>query len=330
MDNISINMIFTLSSLKESKANKYIYFVFILFVYFLIILFNLTLIVTIILERALHEPMYIFLCNLCFNGLYGTAGFYPKFLSDLINDNYLISYNGCVLQIFVIYGYVMCEFATLMIMAYDRFVAICKPLNYHAIMTPTNTGRLILSSWLFTLTTVITAITLTRRLELCGSHIDKSYCDNWSVVKLSCVPTTINNVFGYILILSLIAHAVFILFSYMKLINACIKSQENKKIFMKTCLPHLLSLINFTVAILFDTLFSRYGSRDFPQSLRDFLQLEFLIIPPLLNPIIYGLKLTELRFTVVAQGRVVLELLHHVYLVMYRRQCSVMVKELVL
>ncbi|XP_061105399.1 olfactory receptor 52E8-like [Conger conger] len=295
MDNISFNMMITLSSLRESKGNKYTYFFFFSFVYILIILFNLTLIVTIILERALHEPMYIFLCNLCFNGLYGTAGFYPKFLSDLVYGIHHISYNGCILQIFVIYGYVMCEFATLMIMAYDRFVAICKPLNYHTIMTSQTIGKLILSSWLFTLITVITAIMLTIRLELCRSHIDKSYCDNWSVVKLSCVSTTVNNVFGYFLILSLIAHAVFIVFSYMKLINACIKSKESKKIFMKTCLPHLLSLINFTIAILFDTLFSRYGSKDFPQSLRDFLQLEFLIVPPLLNPIIYGLKLTEIR-----------------------------------
>ena len=295
MDNISFNVVFTLYSLKELKANKYIYFVIILFLYILIILFNLTLIVTIILERTLHEPMYIFLCNLCFNGLYGTAGFYPKFLSDLVSDVHLISYNGCILQTFVIYGYVMCVFATLMIMAYDRFVAICKPLKYHAIMTSQSTGRLILSSWLFTLITVVTAIMLTNRLKLCGSRIDKSYCDNWSVVKLSCVSTTVNNAFGYFLIILLIAHAVFIVFSYMKLINACIKSNESKKIFMKTCLPHLLSLINFTAAILFDTLFSRYGSKDFPQSLRDFLQLEFLIIPPLLNPIIYGLKLTEIR-----------------------------------
>ncbi|XP_061105405.1 olfactory receptor 52E4-like [Conger conger] len=295
MDNISFNMVFTLTGLKEAKANKYTYFVVIPFVYFLINLFNLTLIVTIILERALHEPMYIFLCNLCFSGLYGTAGFYPKFLSDLFNDIHLISYNGCLLQAFIIYSYILCEYAALMIMSYDRFVAICKPLDYHRIITSQTIGRLILYSWSFPLIAVFIGIILTKRLRLCGSHIYKAYCDNWSVVKLSCVPTTINIMYGYFLICSVIAHASFIVLSYIKLIKACIISKESKKIFIKTCLPHLLSLINFTIAILFDVMFSRYGSRDFPNSLRNFLQLEFLIIPPLLNPIIYGLKLAEIR-----------------------------------
>ncbi|XP_061105401.1 olfactory receptor 52B2-like [Conger conger] len=295
MDNISFTMVFTLTGFKETKANKYTYFVLTSFVYLLINLFNLTLIVTIILERALHEPMYIFLSNLCFNGVCGTAGFYPKFLSDLLYDTHLISYNGCILQAFVIYSYILCEYATLFIMSYDRFVAICKPLDYHMIMTSQTIGKLIFYSWSFPFIGVFIGLMLTSRLQLCGSHIDKSYCDNWSVVKLSCVSTTINNVYGYCLIFSVIAHVTFIVLSYIKLINACIKSKESKKIFMKTCLPHLLSLINFTIAILFDILFSRYGSRDFPPSLRNFLQLEFLIIPPLLNPIIYGLKLTEIR-----------------------------------
>ncbi|XP_061105406.1 olfactory receptor 52E4-like [Conger conger] len=304
MDNISFNMGFTFSGLKESKVNRYIYFVLISIVYLLINVFNLILIVTIILERALHEPMYIFLCNLCFNGLFGPAGFYPKFLSDLVYGIHLISYNGCLLQIFVIYSYVVCEYSILMIMAYDRFVAICKPLEYHRIMRSQTVWKLILFSWSFPCTTVFTGVMLTMRLQLCGSHIDKSYCDNWSVVKLSCVPTTINNVYGFILILLVIAHAVFIVYSYMKLIRACIQSKDSRNKFMQTCLPHLVSLINFTIAMLFDTMFSRYQSKDFPPSLRNFLQLEFLIIPPLLNPIMYGLKLAEVRKTLFGKCKV--------------------------
>ncbi|XP_035288571.1 olfactory receptor 142-like [Anguilla anguilla] len=302
MDNISLNMVFTLSGFKELKANKYTYFVLILIAYLSIILFNLIVIVTIILERALHEPMYIFLCNLCFNGLYGSAGFYPKFLSDLINDVNFISYNGCLLQIFIIYSYGMCEYSTLMMMAYDRFVAICKPLEYHMKMTSQTIGRLILFSWSFPFLTVFGGIMLTSRMQLCGSHIDKLYCDNWSIVKLTCAPTTIiNNVYGFFVILSAIAQGLFVVYSYIRLINACRKSKENKNKFMQTCVPHLLSLINFTIAILFDVMFSRYESRNFPKGLRDFLQLEFVIITPLSNPIIYGLKLTEIRKRVFRQ-----------------------------
>ncbi|XP_061105410.1 olfactory receptor 52D1-like [Conger conger] len=294
MDNISY-VIFTVSGPKDFKANKYVYFAFTIMVYFLIILFNLTLIVTIIRERALHEPMYIFLCNLCFNGLYGTAGFYPKFISDILHETYVISYTWCFLQAFVIYTSSMCEYTTLVVMAYDRYVAICKPLEYHSIMTTRAIVKLLVFCWVFPFIAMSNAIVLASRLPLCGFHIDRLYCDNWSVVKLSCVPTTTNNIYGFVVIMLFMAHAVFIVYSYMKLVHACQKSKENKNKFMQTCMPHLLSLINFTIAVLFDVMFSRYGSRDFPNSVRDFLQLEILLFPPLFDPVIYGLKLTEIR-----------------------------------
>ncbi|XP_036379195.1 olfactory receptor 52D1-like [Megalops cyprinoides] len=304
MDNTSFNMVFTLSAFKESKANKYIFFPLTSAVYLVIIVCNLTLIVTILRERALHDPMYIFLCNLCINGLFGTAGFYPKFLSDLLSDSHVISYNGCLLQIFVIYSYSMCEYTTLTLMAYDRFVAICRPLEYHMIMTAHTIGKLILFSWSFPFLSVLIGILLTNRLPLCGFHIDKLYCDNWSVVKLSCIPTTTNNVFGFIVIILSVGHGIFILYSYMKLIPACKKSRDNQKKFMQTCLPHLISLINFTIAILFDLMFSRYGPKDFPQSVRHFLQVEFLVIPPLFNPLIYGLKVNEVRKRILKKHKV--------------------------
>ncbi|XP_036379200.1 olfactory receptor 52E8-like [Megalops cyprinoides] len=295
MDNISYFTVFTLSEPKATKSDKHIYFALSLILYILIIFLNLTLIVTILLQKALHEPMYIFLCNLCINGLFGTAGFYPKFLSDLLSDTYAISDVGCFLQVFVIYASALCEFTTLTVMSYDRYVAICRPLDYHSVMTNNTLIKLLLFSWLLPVFSASVALLLTNRLSLCGSYIDKLYCDNWSIVKLSCEPTFINNIYGFINIFTYLSLVVFIICSYFKLIAACIKSIESKNKFMHTCVPHLLSLINFTVALLFDTLYTRFESRDFPQSLRNFLVLEFLIIPPIFNPVIYGLKLAEVR-----------------------------------
>ncbi|XP_061105413.1 olfactory receptor 6N2-like [Conger conger] len=295
MENISYYTIFSLSKPKASGPVKHIYFYLTFILYLLIIIFNLILVVTILLEKTLHEPMYIFLSNLCVNGLYGTAGFYPKFLFDLYSDSFQISYSSCSLQAFVIYSSVLCEFATLTVMAYDRYIAICRPLNYHSIMTNTFLLKLLLFSWLFPAFSMAGGLVMTNSMPLCGSHIDKLYCDNWSIVKLSCKSTTSNNIYGTIIIFIYFMMVLFIICSYCKLISSCIKTTESKNKFMQTCVPHLLSLINFTFALLFDTMYSRYGSRDFSQGLYNFMSLEFLIIPPVFNPFIYGLKLTEVR-----------------------------------
>ncbi|XP_036393181.1 olfactory receptor 52E8-like [Megalops cyprinoides] len=295
MENSSNIKVFTLSELNETPTNRLIYFSLTFLVYILILFVNLTLIFTILLEKSLHEPMYLFLCNLCINGLYGTAGFYPKFLSDLLFDSYVISYHACYIQIFVIYSSAKCDFSTLTAMAYDRYVAICKPLLYHSVMTDQMVFKLIAFSWIFPYFTMSLTIALSSRLPLCGSHIDKLYCENWSIVKLSCEATIVNNVSGFIIICIFVGFAFFIILSYIKLIMVCTKSREDRAKFMQTCLPHLFALINFTVTLVFDAMYSRYGSRNIPQGLRNFLALQFLIIPPIFNPIIYGLKLTEVR-----------------------------------
>ncbi|XP_062329478.1 olfactory receptor 6N1-like [Osmerus eperlanus] len=178
--------------------NKFVYFPLTLLTYLLIILVNLTLIITIILEKGLHEPMYIFLCNLCINALYGTAGFYPRFLSDLLSDDQVISYGGCVTQGFVIYTSVMCEITLLTAMAYDRYVAICKPLQYHTLLAPVTVGKIIIFAWL----------------------------------------------------------------------------------------------------TLFDVLNGFYGDQNMPLNLRNLMALQFLIIPPVFNPVIYGLNLQKVRTAV--------------------------------
>ncbi|XP_066556345.1 olfactory receptor 13D1-like [Amia ocellicauda] len=295
MQNSSNITVFTLHGLNETASHKYIFFAFTLLSYLLICLLNLTLIISIIIEKTLHEPMYIFLCNLCVNGLYGTAGLYPKLLSDFLSDSHVISYTGCFIQLFAIYSSTFCEFTILTVMAYDRYVAICKPLQYHSIMTSLTISKFLLISWILPFCESIIALLLTIRLPLCGSHIDKLYCENWSVVKLSCVDTTINNVYSYILILIHFSQAIFTVYSYIHIVRACAKSNEEMSKFMQTCLPHLISLINFTISMLFDIMYSRYGSRNIAQTLRNFLAVEFLLIPPLLNPLIYGLKLSQIR-----------------------------------
>ncbi|XP_035240037.1 olfactory receptor 1496-like [Anguilla anguilla] len=291
----STEILFVLQVLNDTMSNKRTYFVVTVFVYLFTILVNLTLIVTIILEKTLHEPMLIFLCNLCVNGICGASAFYPKILEDLSSELSVNPYKACLAQIFVIYCCVFCEFNTLTVMAYDRYVAICKPLNYHSIITPRKVMKLLIFTWFLSICEIVIAVGLAARLPLCGNRIERIYCTAWAVVKLSCVDTTINNVYGYILMIFHFSQVLLILISYVNIIKASVRSAEDRSKFMQTCLPHLIAVTSFLITFLFDLLYARYGPTTRLHELRSIMSLEYLIVPPLLNPLIYGLRLNQIR-----------------------------------
>ncbi|KAM7380730.1 hypothetical protein PAMP_004005 [Pampus punctatissimus] len=299
MINTTSIFVFSLSGFSATVNYRVTLFSLTLLCYCLILVVNVSLILIIILDQNLHEPMYIFLCNLCINGLYGTAGFYPKFIFDLMSDIHVISYVGCFLQIFVIYSYATIDFSILALMAYDRYVAICRPLEYHSVMSVRRTTVLVFLSWLVPLVCEIMVVTLTSMLKLCGSNIQKLYCENWSVVKLACSTTTANNIVGLIVISFYCVHVLFIVYSYVRLVKSALKSREGRRKFMQTCVPHLLCLFNVTAALLFDVMYSRYGSASVLQSVKNFMAIQFLVMPPILNPIIYGLILTKIRYRMI-------------------------------
>ncbi|XP_019901157.3 olfactory receptor 8I2-like [Esox lucius] len=243
----------------------------------------------------LHDPMYLFICNLCINGIYGASTFYPRLLYDLLFDSHVITYIGCMTQVFGIYSYAFCEFTNLTVMAYDRYVAICKPLLYHTIMTIQKVKTLIFLTWLLTWLESGVGVALTAMLPLCGTDIDKLYCSNWAVVKLSCIDTTLINSYGFILTFSHVSQIILILFSYVNIVKASLRSRVERRKFLQTCLPHLITMTNFTISIVFDVMYARYGSNTSLLALRNIMSVEFLVVPPLLNPIIYGMTLTQIR-----------------------------------
>ncbi|XP_076832092.1 olfactory receptor 1468-like [Brachyhypopomus gauderio] len=295
MENSTGEFMFVLHGLNDTKANKHIYFAIGLVVYITTLFVNLTLVIIVVLGKTLHEPMYLFICNLYINGIGGASAFYPKILADLFSDIHVISYTGCLTQMCAIYWYIFCEFTSLTIMAYDRYLAICKPLEYHSIMTHQMVVKLLVCIWLFTFLETSVGAALTSRLTLCGNEIDKLYCFNWDVVKLSCTDITLNSLYGYILIFSHASQFIFIIISYIHIIKASLKSKTERVKFMQTCLPHLITLSNFTFSLLLDVLCARYGNGERLQALRNILGIEFLVVPPLLNPIIYGIRMTQIR-----------------------------------
>ncbi|XP_077946195.1 olfactory receptor 4E1-like [Gasterosteus aculeatus] len=297
MANVSVVRMFLLSGLNETMNYRIAIFSLTLLYYCMILFFNISIIMIIILDQNLHEPMYILLCSFCMNGLYGTTGFYPKFLLDLFSSSHQISYEWCLLQAFVMYSFACCELSILAVMAYDRYLAICRPLHYQSVMTKRKVCQLICFSWLTPFCIFSISIVLTSTLKLCGSIIPKIFCVNWIIVKLSCpdTDTVISNILSYATIIIYVCHGLFTIWSYMHMIRTCVKSKDDRVKFMQTCVPHLISLVTFLVVILFDLMYMRFGSTDLPQSLQNFIAIEFLLIPPVMNPLVYGFKLTKIR-----------------------------------
>uniref|UniRef100_A0A3Q2DHD4 G-protein coupled receptors family 1 profile domain-containing protein n=1 Tax=Cyprinodon variegatus TaxID=28743 RepID=A0A3Q2DHD4_CYPVA len=257
--------------------------------YCITILVNISLILIIVLDKALHEPMYILLCAFWINALYGTAGFYPKFLWDLFSPIHVISYSGCLLQVQV-------DFSILAFMAYDRYLAICHPLDYHSIMSMKRVIWMTCSLWLTSFFIIGVNSLLTFRLKLCSPYINRLFCVNWSIVSLACFPkeTSINGIVGNITIIIFIFLGFYIIWSYMYIIKICYNSIEKRAKFMQTCLPHLISLSACIMTILIDIINNRLSFKDLPQALQNFIAMEFLVVPPLMNPLIYGFKIVWL------------------------------------
>ncbi|KAM4731303.1 olfactory receptor 2AT4-like [Anableps anableps] len=297
MNNVSTISVIFLSGLNEIRNYRSPLFFLSFLCYAIIILVNVCVVLTIILNNELHEPMYILLCAFCMNSLYGTAGFYPKFLSDLLAPVHVISHSGCLMQAQVLYSFACSDLSILALMGYDRYLAICRPLEYHSVMSKQRVITLACLAWLTPFFFIAVNTILASRLKLCSPHLNRLICLNWSIVMLACFPSeaTPNSIAGYFTIAFYALHFLLILWSYMFVIKTCVGSIENRRKFMQTCVPHLISLFTFSLTLLFDVIYIRFGSKDLSETFKTFVSIEFLLIPPVMNPLIYGFKLTKIR-----------------------------------
>ncbi|XP_068589431.1 olfactory receptor 4B13-like [Cebidichthys violaceus] len=287
---------FTLSGYFDTGLFKYLYFVVILSLYVLIIGSNLLLIVVICMNRSLHEPMYLFLCSLFVNELYGSTGLFPILLVQILSDIHTVSAPLCFLQIYCVCTYGSIEFLNLAIMSYDRYLAICCPLHYNTHMTYKKTAILIALTWLCPFIGIVVLLSLSVPLQLCGNIINKVYCDNYSVVKLACYDTTVNNVYGLTYTTVFLCIVSLILYSYMKILRVCFSGcKQSRQKAVSTCTPHLASLLNFSFGAFFEILQSRFDIKNVPNIVSIFLSLYWLTCQPLFSPVMYGLNMSKLR-----------------------------------
>ncbi|XP_032399185.1 olfactory receptor 51I2-like [Etheostoma spectabile] len=280
---------------------RYLFFSLCLLLYMTIVSANVVIILTVCLEKSLHQPMYIFISCLSFNSLYGSAGFFPRFLMDIVSDTHLISRPLCFIQIYVIYTYLSCEMTFLSIMAYDRFVAICQPLHYHSKMTFKMVTHLVMFAVLYPVFAMGFLIYLTVRLPLCGNNLNRLFCINWPVVQLSCVDTTLNNIAGQsILVTTTFIPLFFVLYTYLRILLVCRRSSsEFRGKAFQTCLPHIITFITYSLSVFCEMSLTRFEADKENPIITVVLSLQYLMVPPINNPLVYGLSLPQIKGVIV-------------------------------
>lgn len=297
MENSSVVVSVILTAFYGMENHKSIYFILFLILYTAIVFENIVLICIIVNDKALHEPMYLFICNLAANNLYGSTALLPQLLNKLISYSYEVSLTCCKLQIYCIHTYAIVEFTILAVMGYDRYLAICQPLQYPRMMSITRVYCLVAFSWLYPLVAFGLFFTFTLRLQFCDGVMERVYCLNYSLVKLSCTDTSVESIVG---LLSVVVYTfpqlIMIIYSYVKILKICLfGSKESKIKAVKTCTPHIIAIINYSLGCFFEIIQSRFPTVHLPFEMQIFMSVYFLILTPFLNPMIYGLSIQVIR-----------------------------------
>ncbi|XP_029386549.1 olfactory receptor 2T27-like [Echeneis naucrates] len=284
----------TLNGYVEVEKYRYLYFLIVFFIYILIIFCNSIIVCLIVIHHNLHEPMYVFIAALLINSVLFSSNIYPKLLIDFLSEKQVISYSVCHFQYFMFYSLGGSEFLLLSAMAYDRYVCICKPLQYPTIMTKTTISVVLVLAWIVPACQVAGSAVWSANREVCHFSLEGIFCNN-SVQKLHCVSSRGLSVLGVIILLNILFLPMFyIVFTYIKILMISYRrSREVRTKAAQTCLPHLLVLINFSLLCTYDIIILRLES-DIPKPARLIMTLQVVLYHPLFNPIVYGLKMKEI------------------------------------
>ncbi|XP_027147050.1 olfactory receptor 140-like [Larimichthys crocea] len=284
----------TLDGYVELDKYRYIYICIMFIVYILTIFCNVSILYTIWIHNDLHEPMYIFIAGLLVNSVFYSTIMYPKLLADFLSEKRIISYPTCLFQFFIYYSLSASDFLLLSTMAYDRYVSICKPLQYPTIMRKTTVIILLVLAWAAPACHLAAEVILRANMKLCHFNLSGIFCNN-SIYSLFCVTSTSLTIYGFVALLNLgLLPFVFIIFTYTRILIITYRSsREVKNKAAQTCLPHIIVLISFCCLCAYDVIIARLES-DVPKTVRSIITLQAFLYYPLFNPVIYGLKMKEI------------------------------------
>uniref|UniRef100_A0A8C6III1 Olfactory receptor n=1 Tax=Mus spicilegus TaxID=10103 RepID=A0A8C6III1_MUSSI len=271
-------------------------FVTFLLIYITTLTWNLSLIVLVRMDSHLHTPMYFFLCNLSIIDLCYVTSTVPKMLSNFFQERQTISFVGCIVQNFIFSTMGLSESCLMAAMAYDRYAAICNPLLYASIMSPTLCVLMVLASYLSGLTASLLQLFALLRLHFCGTNVIKHFfCDMPQLLVLSCTDTffvqvltaILTMIFGFVNMLVIMISYGYIVLSILKITSAKGRSKA-----FNTCASHLTAVSLFYTSSIFVYLSSSSGGSS---SFDRFVSVFYTVVIPMLNPLIYSLKNREIK-----------------------------------
>ncbi|XP_014431469.1 olfactory receptor 51G2-like [Pelodiscus sinensis] len=268
------------------------------FMYTISIVGNAVIMFFIKTDPSLHEPMYIFLSMLALTDLGVSIATVPTILGVFLFNSREISFNVCLAQLFFIHSLSFIESSVLLSMAFDRFIAICNPLRYASILTLPRIGKMGL---VFVVRGVVVAFPLPLLLKwyrYCRANVlSHCYCLNQDVMKLACSDITVSSIYGLFLAISTFGlDSLLIFLSYVKIFKTVLSIASRKESLraLNTCVSHLCAVLLYYTPMFGLSVLHRFGNSSF-HLLQILLGYVYLLVPPLMNPIIYSVKSTHLR-----------------------------------
>ncbi|XP_007522388.1 olfactory receptor 2A5 [Erinaceus europaeus] len=248
------------------------------------------------LDSRLHTPMYFFLSHLAIVDISYASNNVPKMLANLLSRKKAISFIPCIMQTFLYMAFAHTECLILVVMSYDRYVAICHPLHYSVKMSWRVCIALAVTSWVCGFLLALVHVVLILRLPFCGPHIiNHFFCEVLSVLKLICADTTLNQIVIFAAsVFILVGPLCLVLVSYTRILVAILRIQsgEGRKKAFSTCSSHLC-----VVGLFFGSAIVMYMApkSSNPEEQQKVLSLFYSLFNPMLNPLIYSLRNTDVK-----------------------------------
>ncbi|KAM5224741.1 olfactory receptor 2AT4 [Hipposideros larvatus] len=272
-----------------------VFFIFLLF-YLLILVGNALILLAVVAEPSLHKPMYFFLTNLSALDILFTTTTVPKMLSLFLLGDRFLSFSACLLQMYLFQSFTCSEAFILVVMAYDRYVAICRPLHYPVLMTPHTNTALAASAWLTALLLPIpAAVKISQMAYNDINYIYHCFCDHLALVQASCSDTTPQTLMGFCIAMVVsFLPLLLVLLSYAHILASVlrIRSREGRSKAFSTCSSHLLVVGTYYTSIAIAYVAYR---AEVPPDFHIMGNVAYAILTPILNPLIYTLRNKDVK-----------------------------------